>query len=66
MERRESRFTQGLIADFKWAFKKRIKGSTDLEEWLWQKLEQFTISMNPTKSLRKVSINLFPMQDSNE
>jgi hypothetical protein len=28
---------------FKRAFKKRIKGNTDLEEKFWQKLEQFTI-----------------------
>jgi hypothetical protein len=41
---------------FKRAFKKRIKGNTDLEEKFWQKLEQFTVDPYDPNSLNEVGI----------
>ncbi len=41
---------------FKRAFKKRIKGNTDLEEKFWQKLEQFTVDpYDPSLKTHKLS-----------
>ncbi len=41
---------------FKRAFKKRIKGNTDLEERFWQKLERFTVDPHdPSLKTHKLS-----------
>lgn len=41
---------------FKRAFKKRIKGNTDLEEKFWQKLEEFTVDpYDPSLKMHKLS-----------
>ena len=41
---------------FKRAFKKQIKGNTDLEERFWQKLEQFTLDpYEPSLKTHKLS-----------
>lgn len=41
---------------FKRAFKKRIKGNTDLEGKFWQKLEQFTVDpYDPSLKTHKLS-----------
>jgi mRNA-degrading endonuclease YafQ of YafQ-DinJ toxin-antitoxin module len=43
-------------APFKRAFKKRIKGNTELEARFWQKLEQFTADpFNPSLKTHKLS-----------
>lgn len=43
-------------SSFKRAFKKRIKGYSDLEARFWQKLEQFTIDpFDPTLKTHKLS-----------
>lgn len=41
---------------FKRAFKKRIKGNTDLEVRFWQKVEQFTLDpFDPSSKTHKLS-----------
>jgi mRNA-degrading endonuclease YafQ of YafQ-DinJ toxin-antitoxin module len=41
---------------FKRAFKKRIKGNTELEARFWQKLEQFTVDpFDPSLKTHKLS-----------
>ncbi|MEQ9354071.1 type II toxin-antitoxin system RelE/ParE family toxin [Coleofasciculus chthonoplastes] len=43
-------------SSFKRAFKKRIKGNTDLETRFWQKLEQFTVDpFEPSLKTHKLS-----------
>jgi addiction module RelE/StbE family toxin len=43
-------------SSFKRAFKKRIKGNTDLEKKFWQKLELFTVDpYEPTLKTHKLS-----------
>jgi mRNA-degrading endonuclease YafQ of YafQ-DinJ toxin-antitoxin module len=43
-------------APFKRAFKKCIKGNTELETRFWQKLEQFTVDpFNPSLKTHKLS-----------
>ncbi|HBW57218.1 MAG TPA: type II toxin-antitoxin system mRNA interferase toxin, RelE/StbE family [Oscillatoriales bacterium UBA8482] len=43
-------------SSFKRAFKKRIKGNTNLEEKFWQKLEQFTVDpYDPSLKTHKLS-----------
>lgn len=43
-------------SSFKRAFKKRIKGNTDLESRFWQKVEQFTLDpFNPSLKTHKLS-----------
>ena len=43
-------------SSFKRAFKKRIKGNTDLEARFWQKLEQFTLEpFHPSLKTHKLS-----------
>jgi addiction module RelE/StbE family toxin len=45
-----------LSSSFKRAFKKRIKGNTDLEKRFWQKLEQFTVDpFDPGLKTHKLS-----------